>query len=109
MAIIMSFKHWHHYLDGASIKVFSNHQNLRSFMSQTHLNRRQTYWLIKLLPYNFQIFYRKGALNPTDGPSRRLDYLVDTEEVDDQTPVSQLLPTLSCYKVRSQRVAYKAC
>jgi hypothetical protein len=50
--------------------------------------------LIKLLPYNFQIFYQKGTLNPADGPSRRPDYLADAEEVN-QTPVSQLLPTLS--------------
>jgi hypothetical protein len=79
----MSFKHWYHYLDSASdVKVFSNHQNLKSFMSQTQLNGRQTCWLIKLLPYDFQIFYRKGALNPADGPSRRPDYLADTEEVD---------------------------
>jgi hypothetical protein len=91
----MSFEHWHHYLDSASdVKVFSNHQNLKSFMSQTQLNGRQTCWLIKLLPYNFQIFYRKGALNPADGLLRRLDYLADTEEVD-LTLVSQLLPTLS--------------
>jgi len=36
MAIVMSFEHWRHYLDGASdVEVFSNHQNLKSFMSQT--------------------------------------------------------------------------
>jgi hypothetical protein len=30
----MSFKHWYHYLDGASdVEVFNNHQNLKSFMS----------------------------------------------------------------------------
>jgi hypothetical protein len=95
MAIVMSFKHWHHYLNGALVEVFSDHQNLRSFMSQTQLNGRQTRWLIKLLPYNFRIFYRKGALNPADGLSRRPDYLADVEEVNNQTPVSQLLPTLS--------------
>jgi hypothetical protein len=95
MAIVMSFEHWRHYLDGASdVEVFSNHQNLKSFMSQTQLNGRQTCWLIKLLPYDFRIFYRKGALNPADGPSRRPDYLADVEEVD-LTLVSQLLPTLS--------------
>jgi hypothetical protein len=95
MAIVMSFGYWCHYLDGASgIKVFSDHQNLRSFMSQTQLNGRQTRWLIKLLPYDFQIFYQKGILNPVDGLLRRPDYLVDAEEVD-QMPVSQLLPALS--------------
>jgi hypothetical protein len=34
MAIVMSVKHWHRYLDSASdVKVFSDHQNLKSFMS----------------------------------------------------------------------------
>jgi hypothetical protein len=47
-----------------------------------------------LLPYDFQIFYRKGTLNPVDGLLRRPDYLADIEEVD-LTLVSQLLPTLS--------------
>jgi hypothetical protein len=103
MAIVMSFEHWRHYLDGASVEVFSDHQNLRSFMSQTRLNGRQTHWLIKLLPYDFRIFYRKGALNPADGPSRRPDYLADAEEVDDQTPVSQLLPTLSARVVPEEK------
>jgi hypothetical protein len=83
MAIVMSFEHWHHYLDSAlDVEVFSNHQNLKSFMSQTWLNGRQTCWLIKLLPYNFQIFYRKGTLNPADSLLRRPDYLADAEEVD---------------------------
>jgi len=102
MAIVMSFEHWRHYLDGASdVEVFSDHQNLKSFMSQTRLNGRQTRWLIKLLPYDFRIFYRKGALNPADGPSRRPDYLADAEEVD-LTPVSQLLPTLSARMTREE-------
>jgi hypothetical protein len=34
MAIVMSFEHWCHYLDSASdVEVFSDHQNLKSFMS----------------------------------------------------------------------------
>lgn len=95
MAIVKSFEHWRHYLDGApaAVEVFSDHQNLKDFMSQTRLNGRQTRWLIKLLPYDFRIFYRKGALNPADGPSRRPDYLADTDRMGD-TVVSQLLPTL---------------
>jgi hypothetical protein len=94
MAVVMSFQHWRHYLDGATnIAVYTDHQNLKDFMSQTRLNGCQTRWLIKLLPYDFHIFYRKGALNPADGPSRRLDYLADAEDVDN-TPVTRLLPSL---------------
>jgi hypothetical protein len=60
-----------------------------------------------LLPYDFRIFYRKGALNPADGPSRRPDYLADAEEVDNQTPVSQLLPTLSAQVVPEEKEPQK--
>jgi len=49
--------------------------------------------LIKLLPYDFRLFYRKGTLNPADGPSRRPDYLANNEEID-STPASRLLPVL---------------
>jgi len=28
-----------------------------------------------LAPYDFTIYYRKGKLNPADGPSRRPDYI----------------------------------
>jgi hypothetical protein len=52
------------------------------------------------LPYNFQIFYRKGILNPVDSLLWWPDYLANAEEVD-QIPVSQLLPALSV------RIAYR--
>ena len=42
MAIVMSFRHWRHYLEGAQdVEVFSNHQNLKKFIDQTSLNGRQ--------------------------------------------------------------------
>jgi hypothetical protein len=92
LAIVASFEHWRHYLDGAvDTEVYTDHQNLKKFMEQTQLNGRQTRWLIKLLPYDFRLFYRKGTLNPADAPSRRPDYLDGSEEVG-CTPVSTLLP-----------------
>ena len=93
MAIVMSFRHWRHYLEGArDIEVFSDHQNLKQFMSQTSLNGRQARWLIQLVPYDFKIFYRKGSLNLADAPSRRPDYCI--EQLEDNMLVSQLLPSL---------------
>lgn len=47
---------------------------------------------MQLAPYDFTIHYRKGSLNPADGLSRRLDYLVE-QEVED-TPVGKLMPSL---------------
>jgi transposase InsO family protein len=76
MAIVMSFRQWRHYLEGVpEIEVWSDHANLRRFMSQTVLNGRQARWLIQLAPYDFTIQYRRGSLNPADGPSRRPDYM----------------------------------
>ena len=94
-AIVYSFKQWRHYLEGApgTIEVWSDHENLKRFTAQTGLNGRQARWLIQLAPYDFSIHYRKGALNPADGPSRRPDYAEDRPE--DSSPVARLMPTLS--------------
>ena len=93
LAIVMSFKQWRHYLDGApEIEVWSDHENLKDFMAQTVINGRQARWLLFLAPYDFRIYYRKGALNPADGPSRRPDYQLGPEL--DKSPVGKLMPSL---------------
>jgi hypothetical protein len=36
MVIVMSFRHWRHYLEGATeTEVISDHENLKRFMTQT--------------------------------------------------------------------------
>ena len=93
LAIVWSFKQWRHYLEGApNIEVWSDHENLKRFMSQTSLNGRQARWLMQLAPYDFTIHYRKGKLNPADGPSRRPDY---ADEGAPDTAIANLMPTLS--------------
>ena len=37
-------------------------------------------WVLDLVLYDFNIFYRKGKLNPVDGLSRRPDYEEYTEK-----------------------------
>src|SRR5881392_3389973 len=68
-------------------------------MDQTSLNGRQARWLLQLVPYDFQIFYRKGSLNPADAPSRRPDYCAG--QLEDDTLVSQLLPSLRAKVAKS--------
>jgi transposase InsO family protein len=107
LAIVLSFRQWRHYLEGApEIEVWSDHQNLKQFMSQTVLNGRQVRWLMQLAPYDFTIHYRKGSLNPADGPSRRPDYI--TERVEDTDPVGQLMPSLSNKLARRSAVTHGA-
>ena len=90
LAIVESFKHWHHYLEGSRqpIKVLTDHANLRYFMVTKELSRRQVRWAERLAAFDFDIQYRKGSTNPADGPSRRPDYAELAEEQE------LLLPTL---------------
>jgi hypothetical protein len=72
-AIVHSFKHWRHYLEGSRfpVEVLTDHSNLQSFMKQPKLNGRQARWCMSLAPFDFMIKHRSGKTNPADGPSRR--------------------------------------
>ena len=83
LAIVMAFKQWRHYLEGAThpIRVITDHANLRSFMTTKELSRRQARWWELMSGYSFEITYRPGSSNPADPPSRRSDY-----EQEDDSP-----------------------
>ncbi|KAK1912648.1 hypothetical protein P3342_004584 [Pyrenophora teres f. teres] len=56
------------------IDVFSDHQNLTSFMTTKKLNRRQVRWAEMLSQFDFKITHRAGSLNgAADALSRRSD------------------------------------
>jgi hypothetical protein len=92
LAIVMSLKHWRHYLEGSRYPfvVEADHANLRYFMTTKELSRRQVRWAERLSAFDFEIEYRKGANNPADGPSRRPDY----GPTDGDAEAQLLLPTL---------------
>jgi hypothetical protein len=96
MAIVECFKHWRHYLEGSlqTIEVWTDHQNLKTFMVQQRLNGRQARWLIHLMPYDFKIHFRPGKLNPADAPSRRPDYWVQEKAQGPEGLAETLLPTV---------------
>ena len=88
LAIVESFKHWRHYLEGArhQVLVHCNHKNLEYFLTSKTLSRRQACWAETLSSYNFAIEHLEGAKNSADGPNRRPDYEQGYEQ-----PVGQLL------------------
>jgi hypothetical protein len=94
-AIVYSFKHWRHYLEGSvhPIEVFSDHSNLQTFMKQPKLNGRQARWCLALTPFDFVIKHRAGKSNPADGPSRR--WLPSDHEVDLISPLSRRMASES--------------
>ena len=46
-----------------SIKIFTNHQNLKYFMTSKNFNKKQTRWIEFLFEFNFVIIYRFDKQN----------------------------------------------
>ena len=91
LAIVEGFKHFRHYLEGSAypVRVLTDHNNLRYFMSTKDLNSRQARWVEKLARFDFFIEHRSGKTNPADPPSRRPDY-----EMSEAERANTALPTL---------------
>jgi transposase InsO family protein len=96
MAIVECFREWRHYLEGAqhAVRVVTDHNNLRYFMTTKALNGRQARWAERLAAFDFEIEYKKGSANPADGPSRRPDYFKGFKEETIVAARNLLLPTL---------------
>ncbi|KAK1909008.1 hypothetical protein P3342_011085 [Pyrenophora teres f. teres] len=76
LGVVDAFEQWEVYLLGLphQIDVFSDHQNLTSFMTTKKLNRRQVRWAEMLSQFDFKITHRAGSLNgAADALSRRSD------------------------------------
>jgi transposase InsO family protein len=91
LAIVEGFKRFRHYLEGSAhtVRVLTDHKNLKYFMHTKELNSRQARWAEKLARFDFEIEYRTGTSNPADPPSRRPDY-----EMSESEKTRVALPTL---------------
>jgi hypothetical protein len=82
-AIAECFKVWRHYLKGTkhTIRVQSDHHNLQHIMKLSYkLTARSARIIERLVAFDFQLEYKKGLTNPTDGLSRRPDYFASFKE-----------------------------
>jgi hypothetical protein len=78
LAIVASFKEWRHYLEGNPNRlqaiVYTDHRNLKSFMTTKKLTRRQARWAETMGCFNFEIVFRPGRQSSKpDALSRRPD------------------------------------
>lgn len=75
-AIIACFEEWRAWLLGSNepTTVYSDHSNLRYFMSAQDLTARQARWAAFLSEFLFEIVHIPGKANPSDPASRRPDY-----------------------------------
>ena len=76
-AIILKFKNWRHYLQNNKhfIRMITNYNNFRYFMSTKKFNAKQIRWTEKLIVFNFIIEYRKKKLNLANASSRKSDIM----------------------------------
>ncbi|KAI0994989.1 hypothetical protein K3495_g13191 [Podosphaera aphanis] len=84
LAVVDALIHFRVYLEGAQHKIliYSDHANLRYFISTIRPNRRQSGYIGKLAGYDFEIYHCEGKKNPADAPSRRPDYMEKNEDDD---------------------------
>jgi hypothetical protein len=76
LVIINCCKKWRQYIKNAQhiVWIFIDQYNLKHFLINKFLNRRETRWWEKLSELNLRIEYRSSRNNFVDKSSRRLDY-----------------------------------
>ena len=77
LAIMEAFKEWKRYLWGEEepVMVYTDQQNLQSFLTKKVWNQRQIRWAQELTNYNLKIVYRPGSRGgKPDALSRRPEY-----------------------------------
>ena len=82
MAIIKCLEEWKHLLEGAQnkFKIWSNHKNLKYFMSSQKLNYRQAKWTLYLSRFDFTLKHMPGSsMGKADSLSRHPDCQVEVE------------------------------
>ena len=80
LAIVHALKMWRCFLEGADFDLFTDHLNLRTFMTTPTLSRRQARWSEFLQQFpGMNIVYKKGADNLADPLSRRPDHAIAAE------------------------------
>jgi hypothetical protein len=95
-AISECFKAWRHYVEGAAhtVRVLSDHDNLKYFMTTQKLTGRQARIAEYLAAFDFTIEFKKGSTNPSNGLFKRLDYFDGFKDNIKREQLEGLLPTL---------------
>jgi len=77
LAIIRALEEWRHFLEGAThlVEIWTDHKNLKYFMTAKKLNCRQARWSLYLARFNFLLHHCPGrAMGKLDILSRRADH-----------------------------------
>ena len=87
LAVIRCLEAWRHFLEGTKGKfeVWTDHKNLKYFMSNQKLNYRQAQWALYLSRFDFVLKHIAGSkIGKVDGLSRRPDWEVRVERDNEE-------------------------
>ena len=87
LAVIRCLEAWRHFLKGTKGKfeVWTDHKNLKYFMSNQKLNCRQAQWALYLSRFDFVLKHIAGSkIGKVDGLSRRPDWEVRVERDNEE-------------------------
>jgi len=77
LAIICVPEEWRHFLEGAThpVEIWTDHKNLKYFMTAKKLSCRQARWSLHLARFNFLLHHHPGrTMDKLDALSRRADH-----------------------------------
>jgi len=77
LAIIHALEEWRHFLEGATypVEIWTNHKNLKYFITAKKLNCRQAHWSLHLARFDFLLYHCPGrTMGKPDALSRRADH-----------------------------------
>lgn len=75
------------YLICGKFTIKTDHNNLKFFLDQEHLNERQQRWVTKVQSYDFEIEYKKGKTNKVADASSRNPLFYSFSAVDEDWKV----------------------
>jgi len=77
LAIICTLEEWRHFLEGARhpVEIWTDHKNLKYFITAKKLNRRQAQWSLYLARFDFKLVHCPGrSMGKPDTLLRRPDH-----------------------------------
>jgi len=77
LAIICALEEWRHFLEEVThpVEIWTDHKNLKYFMTAKKLNRRQARWSLHLARFDFLLHHYPGrTIGKPDALSRRADH-----------------------------------
>jgi hypothetical protein len=88
LAIVWGIKHFRPYLYGRKFKIASDHKPLTWIMNIKDPGSRLLRWRIKLEEYDYEIVYKKGALNTNADALSRISSVVFENKQQLETEIS---------------------